>query len=208
MRVVYKKIIIFVLTLFASILVAEAQVGVGLWPAKINVNVPMLKSAIVDIYFFNPTQKELKLKVDFYCKNCEENISLFGHNIGKLVYSLDTKIYPSVMLIPNTSLNTSKPARLRIYNPVFLSASYQTSIFGKGISIPMITLCLDKKVFNGMVIAETLDGSFNVQIASSVHIEFEGINILVFILGVVSIVLFLTFYYRRKIKKELSRIGF
>jgi len=203
-RIVYKKIVVCI-SFVLFITAAYAQVGIGIWPNKLEVDIPAFKTVFSEIHLFNPTERSVDVQVGFYCKNCVAGVNLFGKSIGKLTYNLDVSVYPSMLRLEPSSSNKTYTVVLKACNPVFQSASLQIEFFGKKLTLPLLLTIFDKKSFNGMIVAETVDGSFNVQIASLIRMNFYGINTFLFMVAICLMALIIVFVYRERIRKEFIK---
>lgn len=191
-----KPILIAIFLLFFLLNAAESQVGVGVWPARTELEVLQLKKSFVQINFFNPTDKKIKLKINFVCKNCEEEVNLLGIKL-KIEYYLDFSLYPSEIELEKINLNESNKVVFGVSNPVLFAARIKTDFFGNKIGIPAAIPIFDKKIFNGVIIGETVDGAFKVQVTSNTLITIHGINTLLFFIVVISILLTIVFIYSK-----------
>lgn len=203
MKVVYKLILalIFLILVFP---LSRAQVGVGIWPAKVEVEVPIFKTSIVEINFFNPTEKNVSLEIEFYCRNCEEDVILFGKKICKRIYDLDVKISPLYLELQPKNLNQSQKVFVKTFNPLFLKSWFKLRAFGREVEIPFVAPFFDEKEFEYRILAGIQEKQLKIQIAGDVLFKFKGIEKLSFLLALCVVVLALVIFFKKHVESEFS----
>ena len=199
-----KKVAFITVFFLSSFTLAYAQVGMGIFPARIEIESPFLKNTFTDIVIFNPSQKEVNIRIEFYCKNCERDVKFFGNKIGTLTYDLETKIIPEKI-----SLKPGMEQRVLVKfpNSLFLKGIFQTEIFGEKVNIPFYSLHFDEEKLECRVVATTISPT-EISLISDISLKFFGISKVFFILTIL-VLLFIAssfFYlYTKKIYKKYEK---
>jgi len=204
-KAVFKKIAsitTFFLLFFSS---AYGQAGIGIFPAKIEINAPFLKNTFTDVTIFNPSQREVNLKVEVYCRNCERDVKFFENKVGTLTYELDAKVFPSKITLKPM---TEQRILVKFSNPLFLKGIFKTSFFGKEVKIPIYTFHFDVEKFDYRVVASTISTPIEISLVSGIFLNFFGISKLFFMLTILVLLLiasFVYYLYNKKIYEEYEK---
>lgn len=184
------KLIILILLIFAPSLVYSTSLGV--WPAKINTTILPFKTNYEYIYFFNPGDKDIEIKIDFICDG-DKNI----------IKKLNMNIYPDRILIEkNTTQFNSERILITFDNPLFIRKIFSFYIFGRKIDIPFYSIIFNNNTFECMITATTLNEKTPIIVTSKIDLELVGINSLKFIfllLFTLLILLIASYLYYKKI---------
>lgn len=204
------KILLFIifslalLTIFTEI--GRAEVSLGIWPAQIEINASF-KTTTTEVYLFNPGSKDIKIKVEFYCENCERDFKLFNQRMGSITNEPKIDIIPSTLILKqNTSLFNPEKIRVIVHNPFWMKKQFKTSVFGKDIYIPFYGLIFDKDKFDGKIIVTTLDTKTALSITSEVDVNFYGINKLFFLISLLLIVFLVILAVQEHYKRVASKL--
>lgn len=197
-------VILIFITVFAK--VSRAEVSVGIWPAKIEVNTHPYKTTFAEIYMFNPGDIDIKTMIEFYCENCKRDILLFNHKIGAVTTDIDVEIKPSLLVIKeNTSPYNPEKVEIVVHNKPLMKKYFEKTLFGKKISIPFYSITFDKNEFDGKIIATTQETRMALSITSEAKINIYGINKFIFIISIILLIFLISLaiheYYRRKALK-------
>lgn len=186
--IVHKKAILTLvsISLFVALVsFARAQVGLGIWPAKFDADVPFLGRYNTLIYLFNPSNRDADVVIGFSCKSCSEDFDFLGIKGQKILY-LDYSISPEKMTVEkDTQPNASKSFTFSLSNPLFLRQELVFSNF----RIPYWSLNIGKRAVDGEIQATLTNSMTSLTITSRAEITFEGISPL-FLLFFVSIAVF------------------
>lgn len=203
MKVVYK--LVFCLIFFFLIFpLSKAQIGVGIWPAKTEIEAPPFKTSITEINFFNPSKRNISLEIDFYCRNCEENVSFLGERIGKIIYNFDVEVSPLSLELKPSSLNQSEKILVKTFNPLFIKSWFKFNFLGKEIAIPFLLPIFDEKGFDYRVVAEIQQEQLKIQITCDVVLKLKGINKFIFFLSGCVIALAVALFLKKHVENEFS----
>jgi hypothetical protein len=195
-------IAIFFMLFFSS---AYAQAGIGIFPAKIEINASFLKNTFTDVTIFNPSQKEVNLKIEVYCTNCERDVKFFGNKIGTLSYELDAKVFPGKITLKPM---TEQRILVKFSNSLLLKGVFKTTIFGKELRLPVYTLHFDVEKLDYRVVASTVSTPIEISLVSGISLNLFGIDKLFFILAFLILLLvasFIYYLYTKKIYKEYEK---
>jgi hypothetical protein len=199
---VFKKVSFIAIFSLLFLTPAYAQTGIGIFPAKIEIEAPFLKNTFTDVTIFNPSQRELKLKVEVYCKNCERDVKFFENKIGTLTYDLDAKAFPSTITLQPM---TEQRIMVKFPNSLILKGIFKTTIFGKEVRIPVYLLHFDEEKFDYRVVASTVSTPIEVSLVSGISLNFFGISKIYFMLTILVLLIIASFVYYLYNKKIYER---
>lgn len=189
-------------TFFALASFAQAQMGLGIWPAKFDAHVPFLGRFHTYIYLFNPSNKDAEVTLGFRCKNCSEKFDFLGIKGQKISY-LEYSTYPEKMFIEkNTMFNDSKGFRFSLYNTIIM----RNELVLSNLRIPYWSLNIGKKTVEGEVQATLANQMVSLTVTSEAKITLEGINPLFLLLFVSVIVFLVTLLIYRRQKLEIKKL--
>jgi|YelNatPaOPRAMG01_1025707.scaffolds.fasta_scaffold35163_3 hypothetical protein len=204
-KAVFKKVSF--ITIFSLIFLSSvyAQTGVGIFPAKIEIEAPFLKNTFTDVTIFNPSQRELKLKVEVYCKNCERDVKFFENKIGTLTYDLDVKAFPETITLQPMM---EQRIMVKFPNSLLLKGIFKTTIFGREVGIPVYLFHFDEERFDYRVVASTVSTPIEISLVSGISLKFLGMSKIYFMLAILVLLLiasFVYYIYNKKIYEKYEK---
>lgn len=195
----FSRVGLILLIFFSLIFSVKGEIELGIWPAKLNFTSKLFKNNLFNIFFFNMGEHDVKIKVEFTCRNLTQPFKIFGKKIGNWREELPVKIFPSTLTVRGgTSIYSPANATILIKN----NGLTVKRLYLNEISIPFPNLVFGDRELNCKVVATSLEGLTLLSITSSVRLKLEGLNpLLIFgIISLVSLVIGLSVYlYYKKL---------
>lgn len=211
-------ILIFILSIFPSVQSMDG-VGIGISTYYINITGSVLDYYTSVVRLTNPSIYEVKAKVYFDCKDCTEDVKIFGHKIGEktIDYRSFFTIDKQDITINPSTMGSDAPAVKITFSPKFILKNYLklytpeffnffVKVFNKKyenyIAIPYYSLFIGQKSFKGLLVADVYASSFGEMgvtpsVGSTIEINASGMPMMSFIILCIFFALFAYFIYTK-----------
>jgi len=179
-----------------------ATEGLGIGPAKLEIDVSPTEEHLVYIFLFNPSDQDSDVNLSVYCANCVQDFKILGYALGKVNYSVDfIEVIPSSLLVEkNTSVFEGEYIVVSIRMPLFIKKELR---FSGNRSIFYHTLISSIDDFDIRVVAET-GKIMKISVVSYIKINVRK-NIVYTLITISLIILFVVIIFLAKSKKPKSR---
>lgn len=214
------KIFILIVLFFQFSKLVNAQgVGVGLSTYSINISGSILDYYVFTIRVINPSPYEIKTRVYFECRDCTNEIKLFGKKIAEKTIdhrSFFTIDKDDLTVQPNSFGEKAQPVKiifspkfivknkLKVYTPEALNFFIRliNKKYENSFSLPYYSLFIGERKISGLIVADVYASSFGYMgvtpsVGSSLEVHAKGMPLSSFIILCILILLIALFIYKK-----------